>query len=95
MCLPVAERRAVMNAVAKLEVFGDHLGAPHTSQVIGSPARLGIAAPGSGVKRLPVRTPLLPEVLDDLARLLMADLDQFRVPGRRAPTRRSREYVPS
>jgi hypothetical protein len=32
MRLPVAERRAVMNAVAKLEAFGDQLGAPHTSQ---------------------------------------------------------------
>ena len=33
--------------------------------------------PSSGVERLPVRTPLLPVVLDDLARLLVADLDQF------------------
>jgi hypothetical protein len=39
---------------------------------------LGVAAPGSRVKRLPERPPLLPEVLDNLACLLMADLDQFR-----------------
>ena len=38
--LPVAERGAVMNAVAKLEAFGDQLGSPHTSQVKGS--RFGI-----------------------------------------------------
>ncbi len=38
--LPVAERGAVMNAVAKLEAFGDQLGWPHTSQVKGS--RFGI-----------------------------------------------------
>jgi len=31
--LAEAERRAVMTAVAKLEAFGDRLGAPHTSQV--------------------------------------------------------------
>ena len=31
--LPAAERRAVMTSVAKLEAFGDRLGAPHTSQV--------------------------------------------------------------
>jgi hypothetical protein len=34
--LPVAERGAVMTAIAKLEVFGDQLGSPHTSQVKGS-----------------------------------------------------------
>lgn len=38
--LPVGERGAVMNAIAKLEAFGDQLGWPHTSQVKGS--RLGI-----------------------------------------------------
>ena len=38
--LPVAERGAVMNAVAKLEAFGGRLGTPHTSQVKGS--RCGI-----------------------------------------------------
>jgi len=38
--LPVAERGAVMNALAKLEAFGDQLGWPHTSQVKGS--RFGI-----------------------------------------------------
>jgi Sigma-70 region 2 len=31
----------------------------------------------SGVQRLPERLPQRPEILDDLARLLMADLDQF------------------
>ena len=36
--LPAAERRAVMTAVAKLEAFGDRLGAPHSSQVKGSHA---------------------------------------------------------
>jgi len=36
--LPSAERRAVMTAVAKLEAFGDQLGAPHSSQVKGSHA---------------------------------------------------------
>jgi hypothetical protein len=40
MRLPVTERNAIMNAVAKLVVFGDQLGAPHTSQVKGS--ELGI-----------------------------------------------------
>ena len=38
MRLPAAERRAVVNAVAKLEAFGDQLGSPHTSQVKGSRA---------------------------------------------------------
>ena len=37
--LPAAERRAVMTAVAKLEAFGDRLGAPHRSRA---------ARPGSG-----------------------------------------------
>ena len=36
----MAERGAVMNAVAKLEAFGDQLGWAHTSQVKGS--RFGI-----------------------------------------------------
>jgi hypothetical protein len=40
MHLPVGERRALMNAVAKLEAFGDQLGTPHTSQVKAS--RFGI-----------------------------------------------------
>jgi hypothetical protein len=46
--LPVAERRAVMNAVAKLEAFGDRLGAPHTSQVKGSRAGIRELRPRSG-----------------------------------------------
>jgi Phage derived protein Gp49-like (DUF891) len=45
MRLPAAERRAVMNAVAKLEAFGDQLGSPHTSQVKGSKAGLGELRP--------------------------------------------------
>jgi hypothetical protein len=48
MRLPVAERRAIMNAVAKLEAFGDHLGAPHTSQVMGSQARIRELRPRAG-----------------------------------------------
>jgi hypothetical protein len=36
MRLPVAECRAGMTAVAKLEAFGDQLGSPHSSQVRGS-----------------------------------------------------------
>ncbi len=44
MRLPIAERRAVMNAVAKLEAFGDQLGSPHASQVKGS--RAGSASYG-------------------------------------------------
>jgi hypothetical protein len=44
--LPAAERRAVMTAVAKLEAFGDRLGAPHSSQVKGSQA--GIRSYGLG-----------------------------------------------
>jgi phage-related protein len=44
--LPSAERRAVMTAVAKLEAFGDQLGAPHSSQVKGSNAGIReLAAP--------------------------------------------------
>ncbi|MGH3505132.1 MAG: type II toxin-antitoxin system RelE/ParE family toxin [Nocardioidaceae bacterium] len=46
--LPVAERRAVMNAIAKLEVFGDRLGAPHTSQVKGSRVGIRELRPRSG-----------------------------------------------
>jgi len=49
MRLPAAERRAVMNAVAKLEAFGDQLGSPHASQVKGSgpgPANCGPAPAG-------------------------------------------------
>jgi hypothetical protein len=46
--LPVPERRAVMTAVAKLEVFGDQLGAPHTSQVKGSRAGIRELRPRSG-----------------------------------------------
>ena len=48
MRLPAAERRAVMNAVAKLEVFGDQLGSPHTSQVKGSRAGIRELRPRSG-----------------------------------------------
>jgi hypothetical protein len=48
MRLPTAERRAVMNAVAKLEVFGDQLGSPHTSQVKGSRAGIRELRPRSG-----------------------------------------------
>jgi hypothetical protein len=44
--LPSAERRAVMTALAKLEGFGDQLGAPHSSQAKGQPRRdPGAAAP--------------------------------------------------
>jgi hypothetical protein len=46
--LPPAERRAVMTAVAKLEAFGDRLGAPHTSQVKGSRAGIRELRPRSG-----------------------------------------------
>lgn len=46
--LPAAERRAVMTAVAKLEAFGDRLGAPHTSQVKGSRAGIRELRPRSG-----------------------------------------------
>ena len=48
MRLPVAERRAVMSAVAKLEAFGDQLGAPHTSQVKGSRAGIRELRPRAG-----------------------------------------------
>lgn len=46
--LPAGERRAVMTAVAKLEAFGDRLGAPHTSQVKGSWAGIRELRPRSG-----------------------------------------------
>ena len=46
--LPVAERGAVMNAIAKLEAFGDQLGSPHTSQVKGSRAGIRELRPRSG-----------------------------------------------
>jgi hypothetical protein len=48
MLLPLAERRAIMNAVAKLEAFGDQLGAPHTSQVKGSRVGIRELRPRSG-----------------------------------------------
>ena len=48
MRLPIAERRAVMSAVAKLEAFGDQLGAPHTSQVKGSRAGIRELRPRAG-----------------------------------------------
>jgi hypothetical protein len=48
MRLPVAERGAVMSAVAKLEAFGDQLGAPHTSQVKGSRAGIRELRPRAG-----------------------------------------------
>jgi hypothetical protein len=46
--LPTAERRAVMTAVAKLEAFGDRLGAPHSSQVKGSRVGIRELRPRSG-----------------------------------------------
>ena len=46
--LPSAERRAVMTAVAKLEAFGDQLGAPHSSQVKGSHAGIRELRPCAG-----------------------------------------------
>jgi hypothetical protein len=46
--LPVAERRAVMNAVAKLEAFAEQLGAPHSSQVKTSRAGIRELRPRSG-----------------------------------------------
>ncbi len=46
--LPVAERSAVMNAVAKLEAFGDQLGWPHTSQVKGSRSGIRELRPRAG-----------------------------------------------
>lgn len=63
MRIPVAERRAIMNAVAKLEAFGDQLGAPHTSQVKGS--RLGIRELRPRAGRSPWR-PLYRRVADGL-----------------------------
>lgn len=48
--LPSAERRAVMTAVAKLEAFGDQLGAPHSSQVKGSHAGIRSCGPAPGVR---------------------------------------------
>jgi hypothetical protein len=51
--LPSAERHAVMTAVAKLEAFGDQLGAPHSSQVKGSHA--GIREPRPRAGRSPWR----------------------------------------
>jgi len=48
MRLPTAERCAIMNAVAKLEAFGDQLGSPHTSQVKGSRAGIRELRPRSG-----------------------------------------------
>ena len=38
----------MMTAVAKLEAFGDQLGAPHTSQVKGSQAGIRELRPRSG-----------------------------------------------
>lgn len=46
--LPVAERRAVMTAVAKLEAFGDRLGAPHSSQIKGSHVGIRELRPRAG-----------------------------------------------
>ncbi len=46
--LPVAERGAVMNAIAKLEAFGDQLGSPHTSQVKGSRSGIRELRPRAG-----------------------------------------------
>ena len=46
--LPSAERRAVMTAAAKLEAFGDQLGAPHSSQVKGSHAGIRELRPRAG-----------------------------------------------
>ena len=48
MGLPTTERNAMMTAVAKLEAFGDQLGAPHTSQVKGSQAGIRELRPRSG-----------------------------------------------
>jgi hypothetical protein len=63
MRLPVTERSAIMNSVAKLVVFGDQLGAPHTSQVKGS--RLGIRELRPRAGRSPWR-PLYRRVADRL-----------------------------
>jgi hypothetical protein len=57
MRLPAAERRAVMNAVAKLEVFGDQLGSPHTSQVKGSRAGIRELRPRCGRSPWPAAVP--------------------------------------
>jgi hypothetical protein len=46
--LPVAERGAVMNAIAKLEAFGDQLGWPRTSQVKGSRSGIRELRPRAG-----------------------------------------------
>jgi hypothetical protein len=46
--LPAVEARAVMTAVAKLEAFGDKLGAPHSSQVKGSRAGIRELRPRCG-----------------------------------------------
>jgi hypothetical protein len=46
--LPLAERRAVMTAVAKLEAFGDQLGVPHSSQVKASHAGIRELRPRAG-----------------------------------------------
>jgi len=48
--LPSAERRAVMTAVAKLEAFGDQLGAPHSSQVKGSHSGIRELRPRAGAR---------------------------------------------
>ena len=46
--LPAAERGAVMNAIAKLEVFTDQFGLPHTSQVNGSRSGIRELRPRAG-----------------------------------------------
>ena len=43
----------------------------------GSPVNPTNSGHGSGIQRLPERTPPLSEVLDDLARLLVVNLDEF------------------
>ena len=48
--LPPAERRAEMTAVAKLEAFGDQLGAPHSSQVKGSRSGIREMRPVPGAR---------------------------------------------
>lgn len=69
MRLPAAERRAVLGAVAKLEAFGDQLGAPHTSQVRGSRPGIRELRPRSG--RSPWR-PLYRRVGDAMVILAVA-----------------------
>src|SRR5580658_7289105 len=56
------------------------------------PANRTNSSRGSGIRRLPERTPPLPEVLDDLARLLVANLDEFlaEVPALPLDNRRSK-----